>query len=146
MVSIRDLATILEGIAEASRNTQNIAAITEHVRGRLGRQICHACTNEQGYIPIVALSPMWEQSFLEALTGGDDKTLSMAPSRIQEFIAQVRATFDKLAAQGEAPILLTGPAIRPYVRSIIERFRAGTVVVSQNEIHPKARLKTLGQI
>ena len=46
----------------------------------------------------------------------------------------------------DVPVLLTSPGVRPYVRSIIERFRPTTVVISQNEIHPKARLKTLGQI
>jgi flagellar biosynthesis protein FlhA len=48
--------------------------------------------------------------------------------------------------QGEAPVLLTSPSVRPYVRSIIERFRPVTVVMSQAEIHPKAKIKTLGQI
>jgi flagellar biosynthesis protein FlhA len=48
--------------------------------------------------------------------------------------------------QGESPVLLTSPVVRPYVRSIIERFRPMTVVMSQSEIHPKARIKTLGQI
>jgi flagellar biosynthesis protein FlhA len=43
-------------------------------------------------------------------------------------------------------VLLTSPGVRPYVRSIIERFRPATVVMSQNEIHPKARIKTLAQI
>jgi flagellar biosynthesis protein FlhA len=47
---------------------------------------------------------------------------------------------------GENPVLLTSPAIRAYVRSIIERFRPATPVMSQNEIHPKVRIKTLGQI
>jgi flagellar biosynthesis protein FlhA len=47
---------------------------------------------------------------------------------------------------GDTPVLLTSPAIRPYVRTIIERFRPITVVMSQNEIHPKARIKTLAQI
>ena len=45
-----------------------------------------------------------------------------------------------------APVLLTSPAIRPFVRSIVERFRPMTTVMSQNEIHPKARIKTVGQI
>jgi flagellar biosynthesis protein FlhA len=48
--------------------------------------------------------------------------------------------------QGENPVLMTSPTIRPYVRSIIERFRAQTQVISQNEIHPKARIKTVGQL
>lgn len=146
MVSIRDLSTIIEAIAEGSRTTQNVAMITEHVRTRLARQISHGNTNDAGYIPIVAMSAGWEQSFVEAITGGDAGGLSLPPSRIQEFITTVRTTYDKMAMQGEVPVLLTSPAIRPYVRSIIERFRASTVVMSQNEIHPKARIKTLGQL
>ena len=147
MVSIRDLSTILEAVAETSRATQNINLITEHVRARLARQISNSCANEQGFIPIVAMSPGWEQTFIEALAGtGDDRTLSMAPSRIQDFINTVRATFDKFAVQGESPVLLTSPTIRPYVRSIVERFRPATVVLSQNEIYSKARIKTLGQL
>ncbi len=147
MVSIRDLPTIMEAISEASRVSQNIALITEHVRMRLARQISHANTNEEGYIAILAMSPQWEQSFIDSITGeGDEKTLAMPPTRIQEFIAAVRQKFDALAMQGESPILLTSPTIRPYVRSIIERFRAQTQVVSQNEIHPKARIKTVGQL
>jgi flagellar biosynthesis protein FlhA len=147
MVSIRDLSTIIEAIAEASRVTQSVSMISEHVRGRLARQISHSHTTEAGYIPIVAMSAGWEQTFVEALSGaGDDKTLSMAPSRIQEFISTVRSVFDKMAMQGESPVLLTSPTIRPYVRSIVERFRPSTVVMSQNEIFMKARIKTLGQI
>ncbi|MBY0356242.1 MAG: flagellar biosynthesis protein FlhA [Rickettsiales bacterium] len=147
MVSIRDLPTIIEAIAEASRATQNLTLLTEHVRSRLSRQISFAASNEQGHIPIVALSPQWEQTFVESLAGtGEDKTLSMAPSKIQDFIMAVRAKFDQLQQQGEIPVLLTSPTIRPYVRSIVERFRSNTVVMSQNEIHPKARIKTLGQI
>jgi flagellar biosynthesis protein FlhA len=146
MVSVRDLSTIVEAIAEASRSTQNVTTITEHVRARLARQLCHANTTDAGYIPIVAMSPGWEQTFVEAVSGGEEKTLSMAPSRIQEFIAAVRSTFDRLAAQGEMPVLLTSPTIRPYVRTIVERFRPSTVVLSQNEIYAKARIKTLGQL
>ena len=47
---------------------------------------------------------------------------------------------------GDSAVLLTSPQIRPYVRSIIERFRGQTVVMSQNEVHPKAKLRTLGQV
>jgi flagellar biosynthesis protein FlhA len=146
-VSIRDLPAILEAVSEACGYTRNIAAITEHVRTRLGRQICNEHTGEQGYIPILTLSPQWEQAFAEAIQGdGDDKQLTMAPSRLQEFINQVRHTFERQAMMGELPVLLTSPGVRAYVRSIIERFRPQTAVLSQNEIHPKARIKTLGQI
>jgi flagellar biosynthesis protein FlhA len=146
-ISIRDLPTILEGISEASGHSRNISVITEHVRTRLARQISEAHTGESGYIPLVTLSPDWERSFAEAIVGqGDDKHLSLAPSRLQDFINSVRATFERLAMSGQAPVLLTSPGIRPYVRSIIERFRPMTVVISQNEIHPRSRIKTLAQI
>jgi flagellar biosynthesis protein FlhA len=146
-ISIRDLPTILEGISEACGYSRNVSTITEHVRTRLARQISETHTSESGYIPLVTLSPQWEQSFAEAIVGqGDDKQLSMPPSRLQEFIAGVRQTFERLAMSGDTPVLLTSPGVRPYVRSIIERFRPATVVMSQNEIHPKARIKTLAQI
>jgi len=146
-VSVRDLPTILEGVAEASSYTKNISHITEHVRTRLSRQLCDTNTNAAGLVPLMTLSPDWEHAFAGALVGdGEDKQLAMPPSRLQEFISAVRTKYDQLSAMGEVPVLLTSPAIRPYVRSVIERFRPQTVVLSQNEIHPKARIKTLGQI
>jgi flagellar biosynthesis protein FlhA len=146
-VSIRDLPTILEGIAEAAPHTSSIVNLVEQVRARLGRQICWSNRSEDGSLPIITLSPDWEAAFSEALIGnGDDKQLALAPSKLQEFIRGVRDTFERAALTGETAVLLTSPLVRPYIRSIIERFRGQTVVLSQNEIHPKARLRTLGTI
>ncbi len=146
-ISVRDLPTILEGISEACGHTRNVLMITEHVRTRLARQISDMNTSEAGYIPLIALSPEWEQAFAESLIGkGDDKQLSMPPSRLQEFISTLRGTFERQAMMGESPVLLSSPAIRPYVRSIVERFRPMTMVMSQNEVHPKVRIKTVGQV
>ncbi|WP_282609748.1 flagellar biosynthesis protein FlhA [Pelagibius sp. Alg239-R121] len=146
-VSIRDLPTILEGVSEACGYTRNVTAITEHVRARLARQISNAQVNESGFIPMVTLTPNWEQAFADAIIGdGEERQLSMAPSKLQEFIGEVRKTFEQHAMMGETPVLMTSPGIRPYVRSIVERFRPSTVVLSQNEVHPKAKIKTLGQL
>jgi len=146
-VSIRDLPTILEGVAEAAPHTSSIVTLVEQVRARLGRQICWSNRGDDGTLPIITLSPEWEAAFAEALIGqGDDKQLALAPSKLQEFIRAVRETFERAALAGDSPVLLTSPVVRPYIRSIVERFRGQTVVVSQNEIHPKARLKTLGTI
>jgi len=146
-VSVRDLPAILEGVSEACAYTRNITAITEHVRARLARQISHQHANEAGFIPLVTLSPGWEQEFAQSLAGdGEEKQLAMAPARLQDFINAIRTGFERYAMMGETPVLLTSPAIRPYVRSIIERFRPSTPVLSQNEIHAKAKIKTLGQI
>ncbi len=146
-VSIRDLPSILEGIAEAAPHTTSITNLVEQVRARLARQICWANRGDDGALPIIALSPDWEVAFSESLIGqGDDKQLALAPSRLQDFIRGVREAFERAALAGETPVLLTGPGIRPYVRSIIERFRGQTVVMSQSEIHPRARLKTVGMV
>jgi flagellar biosynthesis protein FlhA len=146
-VSIRDLPNVLEGIAEACGYSRNVTSITEHVRARLARQISDNSADQTGVIPILTLSPEWEQAFTEALHGeGEEKQLVMAPTTLQQFIQLVRQAFERHTIMGESPVLLTSPAIRPYVRSIIERFRPITTVMSQNEIHARARIRTLGQI
>jgi flagellar biosynthesis protein FlhA len=146
-VSIRDLAAILEGIGEAAPHTNSISTLVEQVRSRLARQLSFAYRGDDGALPIVTMSPEWENAFAEALVGqGEDRQLALAPSRLQDFIRGVRETFERAALAGESPVLLTSPGIRPYVRSIIERFRGQTPVLSQNEVHPRARLKTVGTI
>jgi len=146
-VSIRDLGAILEALAEAAPHTSSLTNLVEAVRARLGRQLCWQNKGDDGNLPIITLSAEWEQAFADALIGqGEDKQLALAPTKLQDFIRGVRETFERAALAGDAAVLLTGPVIRPYVRSIIERFRGQTVVMSQNEIHPKARLKTVGTI
>jgi flagellar biosynthesis protein FlhA len=146
-VSIRDFSTILEGIADALSFTRNPITIAEHVRTRLARQICAQHTTPAGYLPLIALSAKWEQLFAESIVGqGDERSLAMQPSRLSEFITTVRERFEDAAREGEAPVLVTSPAVRPFVRGIVERFRAQTSVLSQSEIHPRVRLKTVGSI
>ena len=146
-ISVRDLPTILEGISEAAVFTKSLSQISEHVRSRLSRQLCDSYADSNGVLPLVTLSPEWEGAFIEALMGdGEEKHLAMPPSKLQEFITAIRTKYDSLSNEGVSPVLLTSPPIRPYVRSVIERFRPQTVVMSQNEIHPKARIRTLGQV
>ena len=146
-VSIRDLPTILEGIAEAAPHTRNQMVIIEHVRARLARQISNQYATDGGFIPLVTLSPDWEQAFSQAIVGeGDERQLALPPSELQQFTQALRTTFERFAQMGEAPVLMTSARVRPYVRSIVERFRPQTAVLSHNEIHPKAKIKTLGQV
>ncbi|HLG88762.1 MAG TPA: flagellar biosynthesis protein FlhA, partial [Alphaproteobacteria bacterium] len=146
-ISIRDLSTILEGIADALSVSRNPTTMVEHVRARLARQICAQNTSHNGYLPLIALSAKWEQAFAESLIGqGDEKTLAMQPTKLSEFMTAVRDAFERAAREGEAPVLVTSAGIRPYVRSLVERFRAQTTVLSQAEIHPRARLKTVGSV
>ena len=147
-VSIRDLPAILEGIGEAAPHT----ALGHHAGRACPRPpgppaVLAANRADDGALPIVTLSPEWEQAFAEALIGpGRGAQLALAPSQLQDFIRGVREAFERAALAGEAPVLLTSPQIRPYVRSIIERFRGQTVVMCQNEVHARAKLKTVGSV
>ncbi len=146
-ISIRDLPTILEGIAEIAGPGRTAQSIAEHVRSRLARQLCAANLGPDGNLPLLTLSPQWERDFAEALVGdGNDRHLAMAPSRLQQFIIGIQQGFENAAQMGEIPVLITSPGIRPHVRAIIERFRPQTVVMSQNEVHPRVRLKTIGSV
>ncbi len=146
-ISIRDLATVLEGIAEVASGMSSAKLIAEHVRTRMARQLCASNSAPDGNLPILTLSPDWERDFSESLHGeGAERHLAMAPSRLHEFIQEVQNAFESAAQMGELPVLITSPPIRPHVRAIIERFRPQTVVMSQNEIHPRAKLKTIGSV
>ncbi|MBK1658857.1 flagellar biosynthesis protein FlhA [Paracraurococcus ruber] len=147
-VSIRDLPTILEGVQEAVAGGQRgVAGILAVVRTRLARQLSEAARGPGGYVPLIALSPDWELAFAESLAGPpEDRQLAMAPTRLQEFMQRLRDAFDAAASAGEAPVLVCSGAIRAHVRAIVERFRPSTMVLSQTEIHPRARIRTVGSI
>ena len=121
--------------------------MTEHVRARLSRQICNQNANMDGVLQLVTLSVEWEQAFLESLIGdSDERQLAMAPTKLQEFIKRVSEMYEKFGTQGLNPAIVTSPPVRPYMRTVIERFRPQTAVMSQNEIHAKAKIRTMGSI
>jgi flagellar biosynthesis protein FlhA len=70
----------------------------------------------------------------------------MAPSRLSEFMQKLRDAFDKANAMGEQPVLVCSGAIRAHVRAIVERFRPSTPVLAHTEIHPRARIRTVGSL
>ena len=147
-VSIRDLPTIIEGMQEAcTGQVRAISAIVGQVRARLARQISDSHVGAGGYIPLITLSPEWEAAFAEALVGpAEDRQLTMAPSKLSEFMQRLRAAFDNAAQAGEVPVLLTSGHIRLHVRAIVERIRPTTPVLAQAEIFPRARIRTVGNI
>ena len=147
-VSIRDLPTILEGLQEAAAaNLRALPQMLGIVRIRISRQLSEAARGPQGYLPIVILSPEWEVAFTECLTGPpEDRQLAMEPARLQAFMQRLRDVLDAQAAQSEHPALLCSGALRPHLRSIVERFRPSTPVLSQAEIHPRVRIRSLASI
>lgn len=146
-VSIRDLATIIEAISEGCGYSRNVSVITEHVRQRLSRQITHSNLDENYTLKIVPLTVKWDQAMQDSLVGeGEIRQLALSPSQIQEFIADFKTTFDRIAMSGEQAVLVVNPTLRPYVRSIVARVRPSIMVLGQNEIHPSAQIQNVGQV
>ena len=146
-VSIRNLPKIIEAVAEAAATNQNLRAIVEHVRGRLAKQICQSLVDAQGYVPVIVLGPEWERELNNAVSpGAEESAFLMSPARVQEFVLAVRQEIQKFAAGDEWPALLVTPDVRPFVRQILERVSPVTQVISHNEVHRKAALKTVATV
>ena len=147
MVSIRDLPTILEALSETTHMNNNAVHMIEHVRSRLARQISFNNLDDKGHIPVVTLAPEWEQLFMENITGPEDnRQVSIAPTKLQEFITQVGKKFDQVAMEGIIPILLVANEIRIFIHNILSRGRSGTTILSQKEIHYKVKIKNMGKV
>ena len=146
-VSIRNLPKIIEAVAEASANTKNIRTVIEHARGKLSKQICQSLVDAQGYVPVINLGGEWERELVNSIstTNGED-TFLMSPSRVQEFVLAMRKEIQKFSSADEWPAILVTPQARPYVRSILERVSPMTQVISHNEVHRKASLRTVGTV
>ncbi|MBY0335388.1 MAG: flagellar biosynthesis protein FlhA [Acetobacteraceae bacterium] len=145
-VSIRDLPTILEGVAEATAaGLRALPQVLAVVRLRLSRQISEAARGPEGHVPLVALSLEWEQALLESLTGPpEDRQLTLEPGRLTAFMQRLRDVLD--AHAGEEPALLCSAPLRPHLRAIVERFRPGVAVLAQNEVHPRIRIRNLATV
>jgi len=146
-VSIRNLPRIIEAVAEATATTQNLRTIVEHVRGRLAKQICQALVDGNGFVPVIVLGSEWERELNNAVTpGSEENAFLMSPARVQELVLAVRKEIQKFAAGDQWPALLVTPDVRPYVRQILERVSPVTQVISHNEVHRKASLRTVATV
>lgn len=146
-VSIRNLPLIVESIAEASRGSANVTTITEHVRRRLSNQICQALADGSGFVPVITMSAAWESEFNAAVRiAGDERSFLMSPQRVQDFVLEARREIQVFAQRDEWPALMVSPEVRSTVRSMLERVSPLTQVISHNEVHRKASLRTVATI
>jgi len=148
-VSIRDLPAILEGIQEAcASGWRALPSMLAHVRVRLARQICDACADPaHGFIPLLTIGPDWDRELQAGLTGGpEDRQLAVDPGKLSEFMKALRKAIEDGVAGGQEPAVLTAAALRPHLRTIVERIRPATPVLSQAEIHARARIRVVGTI
>lgn len=146
-ISIRDLPTILEAVSESGLGAKSITALTEFVRSRLARQITHSFTHGN-LLNVVMLSSEWESEFASSIVGdyNSSRELAMAPSQLQKFIRKSNELLNRSDIAIHNPVIVTSSNIRPFVQTVIDKLGPRVPVLSQNEIHHKVSIETLGEI
>lgn len=146
-VSIRNLETILEVLADFAPRTRDTELLAEYSRHRLAREICANYTDEAGKLHVVALDPAIEQEIQDALQRADaGQYLPLDPRRSDAIAAAAVQAVQPLVVAGYEPIVLTSAPVRRYMKRIVERQKAKIVVISYNEVDPAVQLEGEGQV
>ncbi len=146
-VSIRNLETILEVLADFGPRTRDTEVLTEYARQALARQICAEYVDEQNALHLVTLAPDLEREILEAVRQAETgEYIPLAPARADAIARRTVEAVQPLVMSGQDPIVLTSATVRRYFRRIVERFMPRIVVLSYNEIDPAVRLESEGQV
>ena len=146
-VSIRDLLTIFETLADEGHKQKDIEALTESVRKSLARSITHKYSNERGEIPVMTLAPRVEElvsnSLLQTEAGVQ---LVMDPRQAQGILTQISKTIEQHPEIAGQPILLTSPTARRHLFKLTHRFLPHVIVLSHNEISSDAQIQAVGLV
>lgn len=132
-VSIRNLTSILEVVADFVEHAKDIHELVEHVRAGLARQITREYTVENT-LKVLTLDPTLEQQFAEQIQRTGSIHGAMPPDKAQNFFDNLNASIEKMLVQGHTPVLICSPAIRFYFKNLVERVASQLVVLSFNEI------------
>lgn len=146
-VSIRNLETILEVLADFAPRTHDAEVLTEYARQALARQICADYVDERNALHLVALAPDLEREILDAVQQSETgEYIPLSPARTDAIARKTVDAVQPLVMSGQDPIVLTSAPVRRYFRRIVERFLPRIVVLSYNEIDPAVRLESEGQV
>ncbi|MBN1899289.1 MAG: flagellar biosynthesis protein FlhA [Spirochaetes bacterium] len=143
-ISIRDLNTILESIADYAPTIKNIDYLTEYVRSSLKRQITRAFVSEEGKIPVVTVDPDLENVIHESLQETSEGiSVGLPPDTIEKIIRKASDISQNISRNGNPLIIMTNPNIRPILFDILERAIHNLVVLSYNEVEPNIFIENL---
>jgi len=146
-VSIRDLLTICETLADYATMTKDTSVLTEYVRQRLARSIVSSHTDEDGKLYVMTLSQQIEDFIRESIQKTEQGTyLNLEPNLAQKVIESTQNMADKVSTDGYQPIILCTPAVRRHLRHLLERFLPQVIVLSNNELTSQVQIKSLGTI
>lgn len=146
-VSIKDLRTILETLADWAPTTKHPEKLAEVVRRRLSRSITAKYLNGDGVLPLASLTPTLERSLGEAVQQTDEGSfLALEPGYAQQLINRLNRIAEKCAEMGTTPVLLAPGHLRAALYHFIERFAPGMAVISHQEIAPNTKVQSLGVV
>lgn len=146
-VSVRDLRTILETLAEFGGGVKDADALTEYVRQSLYRTITERIKSSQGDVPLFTLDRNLEETIARSIISSDHGSqLNLDPKVTQTILASLNEKIEEATSQGEKMVVLCSPVIRRHFKRLTEKFIPNMTVVSHNELSPEVNIRSLGTV
>jgi flagellar biosynthesis protein FlhA len=146
-VSIRDLRSILETLADWAGSVKSPEKLAEFVRRKFSRTITGKYTTPDGVLPLISFTPQVERALGEALQQTDEGSfLALDPGVAQLIINKLARGAERFGEMGQTPVLLAPGHLRPAVFNFVDRFAPGYAVISHQEIATNTKVQSLGVI
>jgi flagellar biosynthesis protein FlhA len=146
-VSIRDLKTILEALAEMAPHQKDPNYLTEHVRTALSRTITKKLVGFDGNLTLLTLDKQVEETIAGGIIQTDQGAqLSLDPEFVRNFISQLNDQASLLMQETNSAVILCSPIIRMHVKQLIDRFIPNVTVLSHNELTPSVNIRSFGTV
>ncbi len=146
-ISIRDLLSIFETLADYATSTRDTDILTEYARQSLKRAICNKFFMPGETTSVVTLDPKVEQEIMGSVKQTEQGAyLTLDPEKSKAIVENTRTEIEKLEAMGKIPIVMTSPIVRMYYKRLTEDYFGDLIVISYNEIEPEIELQSVGMI
>lgn len=146
-ISIRDLVTILETLADYSPTTRDADVLTEYARQGLKRAISNKYFPDNETTSVVTLDPKIEQEIMGSVKQTEQGTyLTLDPEKTQDIIQSIGEEITKLENLGKNPIIITSPIVRMYFKKLTSDYYKDLIVISYNEIESNVELQSVGMV
>ncbi|HHY28335.1 MAG TPA: flagellar biosynthesis protein FlhA [Desulfitobacterium dehalogenans] len=146
-VSIRDMVTVLETLADYASSTKDLDRLTEYVRQSLARQIVQPLLGMDKQLPVLTLEPKLEQQILDSIQPSDfGSYLTLDPRVLQELMQSLVREIEKMTFKGYNPILVCAPVVRINLKRVTERQLPQLIVLSYNELVHGVQVQAVGMV
>lgn len=146
-ISIRDLLTIFETLADRAATTRDMDILTEYVRQSLKRSISSKFFPPNDTTSVITLDPKIEQEIMGSVKQTEQGSyLNLDPERIKLIVASAKEELAKLENLGKMPIIITSPIVRLYFKKLLDDYIKDTIVISYNEIESNVELQSVGMV